>query len=113
MSAGASTLHHGHGKHLLAEPRRDTVVDATDELAASRVDVVTSSATDRGHHATLDQQVAEAFDRFLAGDPRGAGQALADLEWRQADDYYPYNFSPILMPVSRLASGRKVAMPCR
>ncbi len=51
----------------------------------------------------LDQTLA-AFDRFLAGDPRQAGKALAALEWRQADEYYPNNFSRILIPVSRLAA---------
>lgn len=51
----------------------------------------------------LDQTLA-AFDRSLAGDTRQAGKVLAALEWRQAEEYYPYNFSRILMPVSRLAA---------
>jgi hypothetical protein len=53
--------------------------------------------------SVLDQTLA-AFDRFLVGDTRQAGKALAALEWRQAEDYYPNNFSRILMPVSRLAA---------
>jgi hypothetical protein len=53
----------------------------------------------------LDQALA-AFDRFLAGDTRQAGRALSALEWRQADEYYPHNFSRILMPVSRLAASQ-------
>ncbi|MBA3319196.1 MAG: hypothetical protein H0T50_14050, partial [Gemmatimonadales bacterium] len=51
----------------------------------------------------LDQTLA-AFDRFLVGDTREAGEALAALEWRQAEDYYPSNRSRILMPLSRLAA---------
>ncbi len=51
----------------------------------------------------LDQTLA-AFDRYLAGDTRQAGRALAALEWQQAEEYYPNNFSRILMPVSRLAA---------
>jgi TolB-like protein len=51
-------------------------------------------------------QTLEAFDRSLSGDVRRAGRALAALEWRQADEYYPHNFSRILMPVSRLAASQ-------
>jgi serine/threonine protein kinase len=51
----------------------------------------------------LDQALA-AFDRFLAGDTRQAGKALSAIEWRQAEGYYPYDFSRVLMPVSRLAA---------
>jgi serine/threonine protein kinase/tetratricopeptide (TPR) repeat protein len=51
----------------------------------------------------LDQALA-AFDRFLAGETRQAGKALAAIEWRRAEDYYPYDFSRVLMPVSRLAA---------
>jgi hypothetical protein len=53
----------------------------------------------------LDHTLA-AFDRALAGDIRQAGQMLSALEWRQADEYYPHNFSRILMPVSRLAASQ-------
>jgi serine/threonine protein kinase len=53
----------------------------------------------------LDPALA-AFDRFLGGDTREAGKALAALEWRQADENYPNNFSRILMPVSRLAASQ-------
>jgi TolB-like protein len=55
----------------------------------------------------LDQTLA-AFDQFLVGDARQAGKALAAVEWRQAEDYYPFNFSRILMPVSRLAASEWV-----
>jgi TolB-like protein len=55
--------------------------------------------------SVLDQALA-AFDRFLAGDTREAGKALAALEWRQAEEDYPNNFSRILMPVSRLAASQ-------
>ena len=54
----------------------------------------------------FDQSLA-AFDRFLAGDVRQAGQALAALEWRQADEYYPTTSVASSCPSagSRLPSG--------
>ncbi|MEO6057623.1 MAG: hypothetical protein ABIQ49_12355, partial [Gemmatimonadales bacterium] len=55
----------------------------------------------------VDETLA-SFDRFLAGDVRGAGKALAAFEWRQAEAYYPHNFSRILVPVSRLAASQWV-----
>ncbi|MDQ3138760.1 MAG: hypothetical protein M3Q93_14370, partial [Gemmatimonadota bacterium] len=80
---------------IVAVSRRDRPA-----LAAARRAAQASGDSIRG---VLDQTLA-AFDRFLAGDSRQAGKALATLEWRQAEDYYPHNYSRILTPIARLAA---------
>jgi hypothetical protein len=80
---------------ILAVTQRDRPALADARRAAQ--------ASGDSNTAVLDQALA-AFDRFLAGDTRQAGKALAAIEWQQADDYYPHDFSRVLMPVSRLAA---------
>jgi serine/threonine protein kinase len=80
---------------ILAVSRRDRRALAEARRAAQ--------ASGDSISSVLDQTLA-AFDQSLAGDTRQAGKALAALEWRQAEDYYPHNFSQILTPLSRLAA---------
>jgi hypothetical protein len=84
---------------ILAVSRRDRRALAEAQQAAR--------ASGDSITGVLDQTLA-AFDRFLAGDTRQAGNALAALEWRQAEDYYPHNYSRILMPLSRFAASQWV-----
>jgi TolB-like protein len=84
---------------ILAVSRRDRRALAEAQQAAR--------ASGDSITGVLDQTLA-AFDRFVAGDTRQAGNALAALEWRQAEDYYPHNYSRILMPLSRFAASQWV-----
>ncbi len=81
---------------MLAVLRRDRRALATArEVARSSED---------SNAAVLDHSLA-AFDLYLAGATRQAAEAMAALEWQQAEHWYPHNFRyPAVMPIDRLAA---------
>jgi hypothetical protein len=51
-----------HPECFIAEPHGSAVDDATRELPAGGVDIVTAGPANRRQHSTLDQLVAKSFD---------------------------------------------------
>lgn len=86
---------------LVAIVRRDRRALAT---ARSEVHVAALAA---GDSSGFFERSLAGFDYFLAGSPRQAAQALAALEWEQAEQYSPRRFAvPATMPVNRLAAAQ-------
>jgi hypothetical protein len=86
---------------LLAIVRRDRRA-----LAAARSEVH-ASALAAGDSSGFFERSLAGFDLYLAGSPRQAAQALAALEWEQAEEYSPRRFAvPPTMPINRLAAAQ-------
>jgi TolB-like protein len=86
---------------LLAIVRRDRR-----SLAAARSEVHAAALAAGDSSGFFDRSLA-AFDLYLAGSARQAAQALAALEWEQAEEYSPRRFPvPAAMPINRLAAAQ-------
>ncbi|MEO6055645.1 MAG: hypothetical protein ABIQ49_02290, partial [Gemmatimonadales bacterium] len=86
---------------LLAIVRRDRRA-----LAAARSEVHAAALAAGDSSGFFDRSLA-GFDLYLAGSPRQAAQALAALEWEQAEEYSPRRFAiPPTMPINRLAAAQ-------
>jgi hypothetical protein len=86
---------------LMAIVRRDRRA-----LAAARSEVHATALAAEDSSGYFDRSLA-GFDLYLAGSPRQAAQALAALEWEQAEQYSPRRFAiPATMPVNRLAAAQ-------
>jgi TolB-like protein len=86
---------------ILAATRRDRRGLASARAAARGEALAAGDSS-----GVLDRSLA-AFELYLTGATRQAGQALATLEWEQADDYAPHRFPyRALIAVNRLAAAQ-------